>query len=158
MNFQYGVSSWCCVDALMLYWERKQQEQFLKFLIRNYSMPSHTSYQVLLMFQFIFNMLVCPCTGHVLFSWDKPCLLIGSPHQYSDLRFPNQGASHICQGLANPVGRLPLISGCLHIGDFPVLIITAEFHHANWMSKQTGTLEMPGILQNENCIKACLRA
>ena len=83
MNFQYGVSPWCCVDALMLYWERKQQEQFLKFLIRNYSMPSHTSYQVLLMFQFIFNMLVCPCTGHVLFSWDKPCLLIGSPHQYT---------------------------------------------------------------------------
>ena len=122
MNFQYGVLSWCCVDSLMYYWERKHQALFLKFIITNYSMPARTGYQVLLIFQCVFNMLVCPCTGHVLFFQDKSCLLIGGPHQYPTIWDPWSGCISYMPRPGDPDREtVSNFRVCLHIKDFHML-------------------------------------
>ena len=57
-------------------------------------MPARTGYQVLLMFQCVFHMLVCtgPCTGHVIFFRDKSCLPIGALINTRRFEIPDRGA------------------------------------------------------------------
>ena len=91
-------------------------------------MPARTDYYVLQISKCVFNMLVCPCTGHALFFKTKLVSRLGALINTLRFEIPDLGASPICRDPATLGDCRETVSNFkvgLHIGDFPVVKIVS---------------------------------